>query len=51
MEDKVKGRLLLNVIVNTGLPILKLLPGEDQPMLIRGYTLPVLDLGIDAVWN
>ena len=48
-KDKVKGRLLLNVIVSKGPTILKLLPSEDQPLLVRGNTLLVLDLRLHVV--
>jgi hypothetical protein len=34
-EDEVKGRLLLNIIVTESAPILKLLAGKDQALLIR----------------
>merc|ERR1712000_412761 len=48
-EDKVKGRLLLNVVVGEGTAILKLLAGEDQALLVRRNALLVLDLGLDIV--
>jgi hypothetical protein len=32
-----EGRLLLDVVVGQRAPILKLLAGEDQPLLVRGY--------------
>jgi len=44
----VKGGLLLDVVVRESPPILKLFAGEDQPLLIRGNTLLVLDLGFDV---
>ena len=44
-----KGRLLLDVVVAEGATILKLLPGEDQALLVGGDPLLVLDLGFDVV--
>jgi hypothetical protein len=43
-ENKVKGRLLLNVVVGQGAAVLELLAGEDQALLVRRDTLLVLDL-------
>merc|ERR1719507_124787 len=43
-EDKVEGGLLLDVVVGQSPAILQLLAGEDQPLLIRGDSLLVLDL-------
>jgi hypothetical protein len=34
-EDEVEGGLLLDVVVSKGAAILKLLPGEDQALLVR----------------
>ena len=48
-EDKVKGGLLLDVVVGEGAAILKLLAGEDEALLIRGDALLVLDLGLDVL--
>jgi len=48
-HTKVKGRLLLDVVVGESATILKLLASEDQPLLIRRDTLLVLDLGLDIV--
>ena len=48
-EDKVKGRLLLDVVIRKGAAILKLLSGEDQALLVRRNTLLVLDLRLDIV--
>merc|ERR1711874_647923 len=48
-EDKVKGGLLLDVVVGEGPAVLKLLASEDQPLLVRGYALLVLDLGLDVL--
>ena len=48
-EDKVKSRLLLDVVVGKSAAILKLLSGEDQALLVRGNALLVLDLALDVV--
>lgn len=44
-----EGRLLLDVVVGEGPAVLELLPGEDQPLLIRRDPLLVLDLGLDLL--
>ena len=41
-QDEVEGALLLDVVVGEGPPVLQLLPGEDQSLLIRRNTLFVL---------
>ena len=41
-EHQVEGRLLLDVVVGQGPAVLKLLPSEDQPLLVRRNTLLVL---------
>jgi len=46
-KHKVKGRLLLNVIIGQCSTILKLLAGKDQTLLVRRDALLVLDLGLD----
>merc|ERR1719308_544874 len=46
-EHKVEGGLLLDVVVGQGPAILQLLAGEDQPLLVRGDSLLVLDLSLD----
>merc|ERR1719495_2920641 len=43
-EDKMKRALLLDVIVGQSPPVLQLLPGKDEPLLVRGNPLLVLDL-------
>jgi len=48
-EDEVEGGLLLDVVVSKGAAILKLLPGEDQALLVRRDAFLVLDLGLDIV--
>ena len=44
-----KGGLLLDVVVGEGPAVLKLLASEDQPLLVRGDALLVLDLGLDVL--
>merc|ERR1711988_837813 len=44
-----EGRLLLDVVVRKSSAILQLLASEDQPLLIRGDTFLVLDLGLDVL--
>merc|ERR1711987_31515 len=44
-----EGRLLLDVVVGKSSAILQLLASEDQPLLIWGNTLLVLDLGLDVL--
>ena len=48
-EDKVKGGLLLDVVVGQGAAILELLASKDQALLVWGNALLVLDLGLDIV--
>merc|ERR1711911_315637 len=48
-EHKMKGALLLDVVVRKSSSILKLLSSKDQPLLIRGNSLLVLDLGLDIL--
>merc|ERR1712223_1464666 len=43
-----EGGLLLDVVVGEGPAILKLLTSEDQPLLVWGNALLVLDLGLDV---
>ena len=40
---------LLNIIIRQRAPILQLLSGEDQTLLVRRDSLFVLDLGFDIV--
>ena len=35
-QHQVEGGLLLDVVVSQGAPILQLLAGKDQPLLVRG---------------
>ncbi|CAN1187449.1 hypothetical protein LINPERPRIM_LOCUS31849 [Linum perenne] len=48
-EHQVKRRLLLDVVVGQSAPVLQLLPGEDQTLLVRRDSLLVLDLSLDIV--
>merc|ERR1712158_106788 len=48
-EHKVEGALLLDVVVGEGSSVLQLLASEDQPLLIWGDSLLVLDLGLDVL--
>jgi len=45
----VESALLLDVVVGKGAAILKLLASKDEPLLVRGDALLVLDLGLDDV--
>ena len=42
-QHQVEGGLLLYVVVGQGPPVLQLLPGKDQPLLVRGNALLVLN--------
>ena len=46
-EHKMKGALLLDVVVREGSAILMLFAGKDQSLLVWGNSLLVLDLGLD----
>merc|ERR1712007_403012 len=48
-EHKMKSALLLDVVVRKGSSILKLLASKDQPLLVWGNSLLVLDLGLDIL--
>merc|ERR1719234_2060673 len=45
-EYEVEGGLFLDIVVGQSPAILQLLAGEDQPLLIRGDSLLILDLGL-----
>jgi len=45
----VEGALLLDVVVRESASILQLLAGKDQPLLVWGNALLVLDLGLDIL--
>jgi len=44
-----EGGLLLDIVVRQGPAIFQLLAGKDQPLLIRGNSLLILDLGLDVL--
>merc|ERR1719433_1794090 len=44
-----EGALLLDVVVRESPSVLQLLASEDQPLLIWGDSLLVLDLGLDVL--
>jgi len=48
-ENKVKGALLLDVVVGKSVTVLKLLTGKDETLLIRGDTFLVLNLGLHVI--
>merc|ERR1712020_682383 len=48
-EDQMQGRLLLDVVVREGSAILELLTGKNQPLLIWGNALLVLNFGLDVL--
>ncbi|POO01628.1 hypothetical protein TorRG33x02_024050 [Trema orientale] len=48
-EHQMERRLLLDVVVGEGSAVLELLPGEDEPLLVRRDPLLVLDLGLHVV--
>merc|ERR1719251_449724 len=48
-EHKVEGALLLDVVVGESSSVLELLASEDQPLLMWGDSLLVLDLGLDVL--
>merc|ERR1711896_124897 len=48
-EHKMEGALLLDVVVGESSSVLELFASEDQPLLIWGDSLLVLDLGLDVL--
>lgn len=48
-ENKVKGGLLLDIVVAQGSAVFKLLPCKNETLLIWRNTFFVLDLGLDIV--
>ena len=48
-QDQVQGGFLLDVVVAQCTPVLQLLSGKDETLLIRGDSLLVLDLSLDVV--
>ena len=48
-KDEMERRLLLDVIVGESPPVFELLPGENEPLLVRGDAFLVLNLRLDVV--
>merc|ERR1719409_1178995 len=48
-QHEVQRRLLLDVVIRERAPVLKLLAGEDQALLVGRDALLVLDLGLNVV--
>merc|ERR1712156_743013 len=48
-QDQMKSRLFLDIVVGQRPAVLELLTSEDQPLLVRGNSLLVLDLGLDVL--
>ena len=48
-EDKVQGRLLLDIVIGEGTAVFKLLAGEDETLLVRRNAFLILDLRFDVV--
>ena len=48
-QHQVERRLLLDVVVRQGAPVLQLLAREDQTLLVGRDALLVLDLGLDVL--
>ncbi|KFP25163.1 hypothetical protein N325_02450, partial [Colius striatus] len=48
-QDKMEGGLFLDVVVRQGASVFQLFASEDQPLLVGGNALFVLDLGFDIL--
>merc|ERR1712038_2239584 len=48
-ENQMESTLLLDVVVGESSSVLKLFSGEDQPLLIWGDSLLILDLSLDVL--
>jgi len=48
-KDEMEGRLLLDVIIRESAPVLELLAGKDEALLVRGDALFVLNLRLDVI--
>jgi len=48
-QDEMEGRLFLDVVIRKSTPILELLPGEDQTLLVRRNAFLILDLGLNII--
>jgi hypothetical protein len=49
IPTKMKGALLLNVVVRESTPVLKLFSRKDKTLLVGGDTFLVLNLGLDVI--
>jgi len=48
-EDKMEGRLLLDIVILEGTAVFELLAGEDKPLLVWRDSFFVLNLGLDIL--
>ena len=48
-QHQMEGALLLDIVVSQGSVVLQLLAGKNQPLLVRGDALFILDLGLDVL--
>ncbi len=48
-QDKVKGGLLLDVVITQSAAILQLLSGKDKTLLIRRDSFLILNLSLDII--
>jgi hypothetical protein len=44
-----EGALLLDIVIRKSAPVLELLSGEDQALLVRGNSLLILNFGLDII--
>ena len=47
-QDQMKRRFLLDIVIGERSAVLKLFPGKNQPLLVRGDAFFVLDLLFDV---
>jgi hypothetical protein len=48
-QDEMESALLLDIVIRKSAPVLELLSGEDQTLLVRGNSFLVLNLGLDII--
>ena len=48
-ENQMESRLLLDVVVREGAPVLELLTSKDQTLLVRGNSFLILNFGLDVI--
>merc|ERR1712223_2134979 len=48
-QDQMEGRLFLDIVIGQSPAVLELLASADQPLLVRGDSLLVLDLSLDVL--